>query len=749
MPAFSSPRHKKSGQPQQRESIAEARFQALARECADVFWLLTPEGSMQQADLSWSTFTGQGQPECLGYGWLDALHPLDRPQVEAMLHQLVTTGSLQEIECHLCQGDGSYRLLRLRAIPVYEPVGTLREVLICGTDLIQHEWSGRMSDASLQLALTASGVGMWEWDHLAHQLFWTDQEKALMGWPAEATVTHERFLTALHPDDRDRINRMIAQALAKPQDYSIDYRVIWPDGSVHWLSDRARSIADAQGNLVRLIGATVDITEVKQAEEQVVAILESITDAFSYVNRQWRYTYINRGLEKLIGKKREEVVGRSFWDLLPEIVGTPFERVYREVMETRQTRHIEGFHPSFRRWLNIHVYPTPDGISFDLQDITERKQAEGALRESEARFRGLVDSNLIGIAVSDLDGTIHEANDAFLNLVGYTQEDLGAGRIQWSTLTPPEYHTQYLQILKELLTTGRVQPTEIEYQAKNGRRVPILVGRTLFRQEGAGPLAISFVVDLTARKEIERQKDLFLGMTSHELKTPLAALRGILQLVQRRMKRVVTKADHLSPEVNAFFEKLAESMVASMRQIDMQTRLINDLLDVSRITANTLQLSLRRCDLVSIVHQTIDDLRVMAPERVLVLDIPKETKILVLVDQDRISQVITNYVNNALRYSSPDQPIQIGLTIQEGRARVWVRDHGPGLSEEAQQNIWKRFQQVKGVPVLSGSGKGLGLGLYICKTLIEQLHGNVGVESTPGEGSTFWFTLPLAPEAEK
>ncbi|GHO78294.1 hypothetical protein KSD_60650 [Ktedonobacter sp. SOSP1-85] len=749
MPVFSSPRHGKRGQPHQRRSITEARFLALAHGCADVFWLLTPEGSMPEAGFSWYTFTGQGKRACLGYGWLDALHPLDQPQVEAMLHQLVTTGSLREIECHLRRNDGSYRLLRLRAIPVYEPAGTLHEVLICGTDLTRQEWPGRMSDASLQLALAASGVGMWEWDCLTHHLLWTDQEKALFGWSTEAPATHERFLAALHPDDRERVDRMIAQALAEPREYFTDYRVIWPDGSVHWLSDRARSIADAQGNLVRLVGATVDITEVKQAEEQVVAILESITDAFSYVNKQWRYTYINRGLEKLIGKKREEVVGRSFWDMLPEIVGTPFERVYREVMETRQTRHIEGFHPSFRRWLNIHVYPTPDGISFDLQDITQRKQAEEALRESEARFRGLVDSNLIGIAVSDLEGTIHEANDAFLNLVGYTQEDLGAGRIQWSMLTPPEYQAQYWQILKELFTTGRAQPIEKEYQAKDDKHVPVLVGSTLFRREGAEPLAITFVVDLTARKEIERQKDLFLGMTSHELKTPLAALQGLLQLVQRRMKRVVTTADHLSPEVNAFFENVAKSMGASMRLIDVQTRLINDLLDVSRITANTLQLSLRRCDLTSIVHQTVDDLRAMAPERVLLLDIPEQTKVSVLADQDRISQVITNYVNNALRYSSPDQPVQIGLTLQEGRACVWVRDHGPGLSEDARQDIWKRFHQVKGVPVLSGSGKGLGLGLYICQTLIEQHQGNVGVESTPGEGSTFWFTLPLTPESEK
>ncbi|WP_052568963.1 sensor histidine kinase [Ktedonobacter racemifer] len=161
------------------------------------------------------------------------------------------------------------------------------------------------------------------------------------------------------------------------------------------------------------------------------------------------------------------------------------------------------------------------------------------------------------------------------------------------------------------------------------------------------------------------------------------------------------------------------------------------------LMANTLELSLDHCDLASIVRETVEDLRVTAPERSLLLELPEHTTVMVLADRARISQVVTNYLTNAIRYSSADQPIHIGLTIREGMARVWVRDHGPGLTEEAQKELWQRFHQVKGVPVQSGSGKGLGLGLYICRTLIAQHHGEVGVESMPGEGSTFWFTLPM------
>lgn len=242
------------------------------------------------------------------------------------------------------------------------------------------------------------------------------------------------------------------------------------------------------------------------------------------------------------------------------------------------------------------------------------------------------------------------------------------------------------------------------------------------------------------------QKDLFLGMTSHELKTPLAALKGTFQLIQRRLKRLLVSGTELSPEVSKFCEGLAQNLTDSVHQINIQTRLLNDLLDVSRITLNTLKISPQECDLAAIVRKTVADLQVAAPERSLILEIPESITVKMLADADRISQVVANYVNNALCYSSSDQPVRIGLTVEGDSARVWVQDKGPGLSEEAQRRVWDIFYQSKDVPAQSGSGKGMGLGLYICQTLINQHQGKVGLTSKLGEGSTFWFTLPIISE---
>ncbi|MBO0795443.1 MAG: PAS domain S-box protein [Ktedonobacteraceae bacterium] len=504
-----------------------------------------------------------------------------------------------------------------------------------------------------------------------------------------------------------------------------------------------------------------NITECRQAEkalresrEELRVLIDTIpqfvwvasSDGYpEYFNQQF-YAYLNASYEQITGERWANFVHPDDRQKALDTWHSAIQTGQSYDIEFRMREDQTGEY----RWFLVRGTPLVNQQGRILRwfgtctDIDEKKRTEEALRESEARFRALLESNLIGITLASQEGTLYEANDAFLSLVGYTREDLAAGRVQWTAMTPPEYRILDIQALEEMRATGVLHPFEKEYVTKEGKRVPVLVGGTLFRRPVSPPLVLAFVVDLTASKEIDRQKDLMLSMTSHELKTPLSALKGTLQLIQLRAKRLRSTVAPLPPEANAFFEDLSERLTACARQVDVQTHLINDLLDVSRITANALELEQEHCDLVTIVRETVKDLQMVAPERQLLLALPNHITVQVFADQARLGQVVTNYVTNAIRYSCSDQPVHIGLTIQENIARVWVRDHGPGLSPEAQKQVWQRFHKARGVSVQSGSGKGLGLGLSICQTLIAQHQGEVGVESTLGEGSTFWFTLPIA-----
>jgi PAS domain S-box-containing protein len=725
-------------------------FLALARTNADVFWVLTPMGQMQEVTTDWQTFTGLCAKDSLEQGWLNAFHPAEQASFIETLHQALSSGLPGERRCRLRAADGYYRLVRLHCIPMRTQGGTTGQLVVSGREISEYNLAEYMNEAQVSLAVKAAGVGMWDWDLVKDQLIMTKQCKALLGLLPKAPVSYELFLSTLHPEDCARIDALVRYSIAEHVEYRAEYRVIWPDGSVHWIAGRGLVLCDIHNRPVHMMGALIEVTNLKRAEEsacaanqRVVAILESITDGFAHIDANWRYTYVNQHVEEFAGKRREELLGRSIWEASE--VFAPLEPVLRQALATQQVMQMELFVVRTQRWIEMHIYPARDGLSLYGHDITERKLLQERLQESELRLRRLVDANVIGMTIDKLDdGTIIEANDAFLSIVGYTREDLAAGRVNWAAMMPSEYWSARQSKFEEVLTTGKFTPFEGEYITKTGQRVPVLVGGTLFRQEGSTRWMICFIVDLSAQKALEQQKEFFLSMTSHELKTPLAALKGTLQLAQRRVKRATAASAQELPEWSTFIVSLSRQLATAVHQIDRQNRLINDLLDVSRIATNTLEFVPHLCDLVALVRETVEDLRMIAPERELLLALPVHTRAPVMVDTERISQVLTNYVTNALRYAPPEQPIEIGLALQEKSARVWVRDYGPGLSAEAQRDIRQRFYQAKGIHAQSGSGKGLGLGLYICQMLIIQHQGTVGVESIPGEGSTFWFILPLS-----
>jgi signal transduction histidine kinase/DNA-binding response OmpR family regulator len=255
---------------------------------------------------------------------------------------------------------------------------------------------------------------------------------------------------------------------------------------------------------------------------------------------------------------------------------------------------------------------------------------------------------------------------------------------------------------------------------------------------------ISFM-DITAQKDLEHQQDVFLSMATHELKTPLTALQGNIQLAQRRLQRVLHSPELTSPELQKAVEDVQRMLVRGEQQLRVQNRLINDLLETSRIQEDSFELQMEPCDLSALVRETVRDFQSAHPQRNIRCELENVEHLLIAGDADRIRQVLSNYLANALKYSPVDQPVEIGLTAHDCSAYVWVRDRGPGLSPEAQQHIWKRFYQAPDVQAQQGSGVSLGLGLYICQKLVSKHGGQVGVESQLGQGSTFWFTLPLSP----
>ncbi len=244
-----------------------------------------------------------------------------------------------------------------------------------------------------------------------------------------------------------------------------------------------------------------------------------------------------------------------------------------------------------------------------------------------------------------------------------------------------------------------------------------------------------------ALKETTERMDEFISIASHELRTPVTSIKSNIQLMLRRVEREAAEgtANHAQyPAIRP------DTLQRTDRQIQRLIRLLDDMLDLSRIRAGKLELRPEMCDLAALVRETVESEAVAHPDRHIMLEETADGVIPIQGDSDRIGQVITNYLTNALKYSSATKPVIVRVRQNAKNAYVEVQDQGPGIPSDEQQYIWELFHRVPGINVQSGSGVGLGLGLHISKTLIERHQGHVGVNSTLGQGSTFWFTLPLA-----
>ena len=251
-----------------------------------------------------------------------------------------------------------------------------------------------------------------------------------------------------------------------------------------------------------------------------------------------------------------------------------------------------------------------------------------------------------------------------------------------------------------------------------------------------------------ALRETNQRMDEFMGVVSHELRTPMTTIKGNVQLARLRIKSSLREVPADWDVLRNMLEDVQTMLARAERQVNVQNRMVSDLLDISRLETDKLELRLAPCDLATIVRETVEDQHSVTPTRTVHLELPEEEAVPVIADAERIGQVLSNYLSNALKYSPANRPVEVQLKKEDRMVRILVCDKGPGLTSSEQERIWERFYQVEGIKRQRGSSVGLGLGLHICRAIVEQHQGQVGVESTKGEGSTFWFTLPLAEDEE-
>ncbi len=364
----------------------------------------------------------------------------------------------------------------------------------------------------------------------------------------------------------------------------------------------------------------------------------------------------------------------------------------------------------------------PIGMRGVTMDVSERKRREEEAQEHEKRFRAIFENTLDAMLIADDQGCYIDANPAACELFNLTEEELLTRSVLDVSQPDQRAATQqsWQQFLKEGEQKGEFQVMrpdgqvrDLEYSAK-ANFVP--------------GYHLSVLRDVTERKRLDQQKDEFIALASHELKTPVTAIKGYAQIGLR-----------WAGERND--EKLARALRAIDQQTDRISRLLNELLDVSRIHGGELTLHREDFDLSELVREVISSFEMTAPGFTFDVSLPSEL-CMVHADRQRIEQVMINLAQNAIKYSEDPKRIEVTVMREGGEAVVAVRDFGVGIPAEEQGFIFQRYFRASNVP--SSMYSGLGLGLFIAHGIIARHHGRMWLESAEGQGSAFYFSLPVA-----
>ncbi len=359
-----------------------------------------------------------------------------------------------------------------------------------------------------------------------------------------------------------------------------------------------------------------------------------------------------------------------------------------------------------------------------------RRESEEDLRDSEARVRAILDNVLDGIITIDEEGMVEIFNPAAERIFGYDAGEVVGGSV--NLLVPSPHGEKHDRYIRNYLETGHAKIIGIgrktEGKRKDGSIFPLelAVSEILL---GSRRKFVGIVRDITEQVKVERLKSEFVSIVSHELRTPLTSIQGSLGLL----------SGGAAGELPAESQSLID---IALKNAGRLVTLVNDILDADKIESGMMEFRIRPIDLTTLVAQSVDANRGYAAQFKVGLEMTEtRSGTMVQADGERIMQVMANLISNAVKYSPAGGTVRVSLLREEGSARVSVSDGGAGIPQEHRAMVFQRFSQVDSSDARSKGGTGLGLN--ICKAMVEHMKGRIDFDSKKGEGTTFYFELPI------
>jgi len=733
---------------------AEQQFRALAGALPHIAWIAHPDGQIDYYNQCWFDDTGLTLEQTKSGGWESVLHPEDARTRLDCLRYALATGEGYEVEYRLRGADGVYRWRLERATPVRASDGRIVRWFGLCTDidnqkraeaerarLLAREQQARAemervrADAVARVAerdvvFEAMVDGVFVCDRAGQALYMNGAYRRLLGLTAASETLVRRpegrgyVFTArdvvgrpLSPEEWPMARVLRGEVMTGGQ--TLDLLVRTLDGREVALNATGAPVYDALGRVDGGVVSFREVTERRAVERRTHAALDALLAMARALVRGPELAEEQEGSEEPDDLASLRAVGYQLIELARNVLNCSHVGMIgvTPALDLQPLVQV-GLSPEQEQQWRVRIGGRQLSENTAIYETLRARLAAGeslVFDTTRAPFNAL--SNPFGLRAYLVTPMCVGTTLVGLLSVAYGDDGVGDGRG-----------------VEQVYSEG-----VIALAGAVARLAALVIERERLLRERHEARA----TELALRAANARMEE-FLSIAGHELRTPLTSILGNVQLMERWMDSARQMSPLQGDEASAPLDRVRGLLDRVERQTRLIDRLVNDLLDASRVQAGQLSLRMERHDLLLLTRDIVREQRQSVPRRVAPLEAPDQTPVWVHADGDRIAQVLTNYLTNALKYSADDTPIVVGLDVgvDGTMARVWVRDEGPGLDVAEQERVWDRFYRSADVEHRTGSSVGQGLGLYISRTIVERHGGRVGVESAPGAGATFWFALP-------
>ncbi|NEU82742.1 PAS domain S-box protein [Nostoc sp. UIC 10630] len=757
---------------------SEARYRSLVTANTQIVWVSTPEGICFEL-ASWIAYTGQSLAEAENGGWINAVHPDDRAYTGEVWSAAVANLSMYQIEYRICGKDGNYRYFWVWGAPVIEEDGSVKEWIGTCTDIhdrkLAEAENQRLKERYRSLVTATSQI---VWGATPEGLGISNEMLTWMDYTgqSEAEVEGWGWIDPIHPDDRASSTEVWNTAVVNRAIYQTEYRLRSKDGTYRYFSVCGAPVLEKDGSIREWIGTCNDIHDRKQAEaenQRLLDMLNHSSDAIIVRDMSDKISHWNQGAERLYGWTREEVKGQCIQAFIKKTFPKPKEEIIAELLEqgnwegeVQHLTHDGKLITVQSRWtLQRDISGQPCAVMEINTDITARKQAEIALRqlnqELEARvvdrtaalqntlaeaqgLNAILDNLADGLLVADTAGQITHFNPAFLTMYGLT-----------ATALKGHYRELPISGLAELVARTQSHPEEVFSaevaltKERIGQAVATAIFKKTVEQEPLACFGSALLIrDITAEKEIDKMKTDFISTVSHELRTPLTSVLGFASIIKEKLETdvfpIISTEDR---KLQKTIKRVADNLNIIVSEAERLTSLINDVLDIAKMEAGKVEWQMQPLDPSELLDWATNSTAGLFETNGLQLVSEIEPGLPQIVgDRNRLLQVLINLISNAVKFTESGC---VTCRVKQGDDGVCISviDTGIGIAPEDQPKVFEKFRQVG--DTLTDKPKGTGLGLPICKQIIDHHGGRIWVESEPGNGSIFSFIIPTYTSDQK